>query len=271
MGKRDSIPDSAEPGRTPGVAYWVPMTGGKPMTRMYFPGELEPGRSCTLPPPQAHHALRVLRLKRGEPVILFNGDGAEYAAVVLEASRTRYALNVTGREAVDRESPFAVTLAQAVSGGERMDYTIQKAVELGVTAIQPLEASRSVVRLSGDRARKRLTHWQAVAIAACEQCGRNRVPQVLPLARLDAFLAAPSASEQRMLLSPRSARGLRELGRSAGAIVLLAGPEGGLTPGEERAAGAAGFLPVRLGPRVLRTETAAVAALAAMQALWGDF
>jgi 16S rRNA (uracil1498-N3)-methyltransferase len=250
------------------------MAGAKPMTRMYFPGELEPGRSCTLPPPQAHHALRVLRLKRGEPVILFNGDGAEYAAVVLEASRARCALNVTGREAVDRESPFAVTLAQAVSGGERMDYTIQKAVELGATSIQPLEASRSVVRLSGDRARKRLAHWQAVAIAACEQCGRNRVPQVLPLVRLDAFLAAvaaPAASERRLLLSPRSARGLREFGRPAGAIVLLAGSEGGFTPGEERAAGTAGFLPVRLGPRVLRTETAAVAALAAMQALWGDF
>lgn len=250
------------------------MTGGKPMTRMYFPGELAPGRSCTLPPQQAHHALRVLRLKRGNAVVLFNGDGAEYAAVVLEASRARCALNVTGRETVDRESSIAVTLAQAVSGGERMDYTIQKAVELGVAAIQPLETSRSVVRLSGERAPRRLAHWQAVAIAACEQCGRNRVPRVLPLARLDAFLAAlaaPSAGEQRVLLSPRSARGLRELGRLAGAIVLLAGPEGGLTPGEERAAGATGFLAVRLGPRVLRTETAAVAALAAMQALWGDF
>ncbi len=244
------------------------------MTRMYFPGELAPGRWCTLPPPQAHHALRVLRLRKGDPVILFNGDGAEYAAVVRESSRTRCALDVTGREAVDRESPFAVTLAQAVSGGERMDYTIQKAVELGVAAIQPLEARRSVVRLSGERAPKRLAHWQSVAIAACEQCGRNRVPRVLPLARLDAFLfalAAPSPSEQRVLLSPRSGCGLRDLGRPAGAIVLLAGPEGGLTPGEERTAGTAGFLPVRLGPRVLRTETAAVAALAAMQALWGDF
>jgi 16S rRNA (uracil1498-N3)-methyltransferase len=250
------------------------MTGGKRMTRMYFPGELAPGRSCTLPQQQAHHALRVLRLKRGDAVVLFNGDGAEYAAVVREASRARCALNVTGREAVDREAPFAVTLAQAVSGGERMDYTIQKAVELGVAAIQPLEASRGVVRLSGERAPKRLAHWQAVAIAACEQCGRNRVPRVLPLARLDAFLAAlaaPSAGEQRVLLSPGSTRGLRELGRPEGAILVLAGPEGGLTSGEERAAGAASFLPVRLGPRVLRTETAAVAALAAMQALWGDF
>jgi len=250
------------------------MSGGKILTRMYFPGELEPGRSCTLPPPQAHHALRVLRLKKGGSVVLFNGDGAEYAAVVTEASRDRFALDVTGRETMDREAPFPVILAQAVSSGERMDYTIQKAVELGVAAIQPLEARRSVVRLSGDRARKRLAHWQAVATAACEQCGRNRVPRVLPLMRLDEFLAGRVArfeGERRVLLSPRSARGLRDLERPAGAIVVLAGPEGGLSPEEERAAVQAGFIPMRLGPRVLRTETAAVAALAAMQALWGDF
>jgi 16S rRNA (uracil1498-N3)-methyltransferase len=242
--------------------------------RMYFPGELEPGRSCTLPPPQAHHAMRVLRLKMGECVTLFNGDGAEYAAVVIEASRDRFVLDVTGREAMDREAPFAVTLAQAVSSGERMDYTVQKAVELGVAAIQPLEARRSVVRLSADRARKRLAHWQAVAIAACEQCGRNRVPRLLPLMQLDEFLAGCAArrdGERRVLLSPRSARGLRDLDRPAGAIVMLSGPEGGFSPEEERAAVQSGFLPVRLGPRVLRTETAAVAALAAMQALWGDF
>jgi len=242
--------------------------------RMYFPGELEPGRSCALPPPQAHHALRVLRLKMGESVILFNGDGAEYTAVVVAASRDRVALDVTGREVMDREAPFAVTLAQAVSSGERMDYTIQKTVELGVAAIQPLEARRSVVRLSAERAERRLAHWQAVAIAACEQCGRNRVPRVLPLIPLDEFLAGRAVQqdgERRVLLSPRSARGLRDLDRPAGAVVMLSGPEGGFSPEEERAAVQAGFLAVRLGPRVLRTETAAVAALAALQALWGDF
>lgn len=218
--------------------------------------------------------MRVLRLKRGESVILFNGDGAEYAAVVIAASRDRFALDVTGREAKDREAPFAVTLAQAVSSGERMDYTIQKAVELGVAEIQPLEAHRSVVRLSAERAEKRLAHWQAVAIAACEQCGRNCVPRVLPLMQLDEFVAgraAPREGERRVLLSPRQARSLRDLQPPAGSIVMLAGPEGGFSPEEERAALQAGFVPVRLGPRVLRTETAAVAALAAMQALWGDF
>jgi 16S rRNA (uracil1498-N3)-methyltransferase len=155
-----------------------------------------------------------------------------------------------------------------------MDYTIQKAVELGVAAIRPLEARRSVVRLSAERAARRIAHWQAVAIAACEQCGRNRVPQVLPLAQFDVFLAALGSlkdGERRLLLSPRSARRLREVDPPQGALVMLSGPEGGFSPEEEYAAGAAGFLPVCLGPRVLRTETAAVAALAAMQALWGDF
>lgn len=250
------------------------MADSKPLTRMYFPGELQAGRVCTLAPSQAHHALRVLRLKPGNPVTLFNGDGTEYASVVVEANRDRVALDVTGRETRDREAPFAVTLAQAVSSGERMDYTIQKAVELGVAEIQPLEARRSVVRLSAERAARRIAHWQGVAIAACEQCGRNRVPQILPLAQLDAFLAACEPAkdgERRVLLSPDSARRLRELDPPRGALVMLAGPEGGFSPEEERAAGEVGFLPVRLGPRVLRTETAAVAALAAMQALWGDF
>jgi len=250
------------------------MSDGKHLTRLYLSGELMPGRACRLTPSQAHHAVRVLRLKRGDAVILFNGDGAEYAAVVADASGERCTLDVTGRAAVDREAPFAVTLAQAVASGERMDYTIQKAVELGVSAIQPLETRRSVVRLSADRAERRVAHWQAVAVAACEQCGRNRVPRVLPLTRLDAYLYASSLradAGQRLLLSPRSTRRLRDLEGFLGPVVILAGPEGGLALEEEHVAERSGFLPVRLGPRVLRTETAAVAALAALQALWGDF
>lgn len=250
------------------------MSEAKPLTRMHFPGNLEPGCPTTLAAPQAHYAARVLRLKRGDPVILFNGDGAEYRAVIVEAGRDRLKLRVTGRDAVDREAPFSVTLAQAISSGERMDYTVQKAVELGIAAVQPLETRRGVVRLAAERAERRVAHWQAVAVAACEQCGRNRVPRVLPLTRLDAFLgdrASRQDNEQRLLLSPRSVRRLRELDRPAGGVVILAGPEGGFSPGEEQAAARAGFLPVRLGPRVLRTETAALAALAAMQALWGDF
>jgi 16S rRNA (uracil1498-N3)-methyltransferase len=257
-----------------GVAYWEAMSEAKSLTRLYLSGELAPGRSCTLPPSQAHHAVRVLRLKRGDRVILFNGDGAEYAAVVAEASAERCTLDVTGRESVDREAPFAVTLAQAVASGERMDYTIQKAVELGVSAIQPLESRRSVVRLLAERADRRVAHWQAVVIAACEQCGRNRVPSVLPLTRLDAYFSASTLrpdSGQRLLPTPRSTRRLRDLERPGGSVVILAGPEGGFAPEEEQAAERSGFLPVRMGPRVLRTETAAAAALAALQALWGDF
>jgi 16S rRNA (uracil1498-N3)-methyltransferase len=249
------------------------MSEAKLLTRLYLSGELAPGRSCTLPPSQAHHAVRVLRLKRGDSVILFNGDGSEYAAVIAELSEERCTLDVTGRESVDREAPFAVTLAQAVSSGERMDYTIQKAVELGVAAIQPLASRRSVVRLSADRADRRMAHWQSVVIAACQQCGRNRVPSVLPLTRLDAFFSANTLRPvgQRLLLTPRSARRLRDLERPGASVVILAGPEGGFAPEEENAAERNGFLPVRVGPRVLRTETAAVAALAALQALWGDF
>lgn len=244
------------------------------MNRIYFSGELQVGRQCVLPPAQTHHAVRVLRLKAGDAVVLFNGDGSEYSAVISGAGRDRLALEVTGRTTVDRESPLAVTLAQGVSGGERMDYTVQKAVELGAAAIQPLTAERSVVRLQGERAAKRAEHWQAVVVASCEQCGRNRLPRVQPLLAFDAYLAGEAARKDgalRLMLSPRSGRGLRDLGRPAGAIVLLAGPEGGFSPQEERAAEHAGFLPARVGPRVLRTETAAVAALAAIQALWGDF
>ena len=226
-----------------------------------------------LPAPQSHHAIRVLRLKTGDAVVLFNGDGAEYAAVIAQAGRDRLTLDVTGRRVVDRESPIAVTLTQAVSSGERMDYTVQKAVELGVAVIQPVTTERSVARLQGERAARRAEHWRAVVAASCEQCGRNRLPEVSALLPFEAFLAdaARHSGALRLMLSPHSVRGLRELDRPAGPIVLLAGPEGGFSPQEERAAEHAGFLPLRLGPRVLRTETAAVAALAAMQAWWGDF
>jgi 16S rRNA (uracil1498-N3)-methyltransferase len=172
---------------------------------------------------------------------------------------------------VDREAPLPVTLAQGISSGERMDYTVQKAVELGVDAIQPLAVERSVVRLNAERAAKRLAHWQAVSIAACEQCGRNRVPEVRPVATYTAWLAAAPAEVTRLTLSPAASSTLHDLERPRGQIVLLVGPEGGLSPREHEDAAAAGFTAVRLGPRVLRTETAAVAALAAMQALWGDF
>jgi 16S rRNA (uracil1498-N3)-methyltransferase len=245
--------------------------GDDKLTRLYFPGELAPGRDCALPQQQARHAARVLRLRTGDAVTLFNGNGVEHDARVARVAGNSVTVRVGEARSCARESPLEIVLGQALSGGERMDYTVQKAVELGVAAIHPLASTRSVVRLAGERAEKRVAHWQAVAVAACEQCGRNRVPPVAPVAELAAWLARPAAGEQRLLLSPAGDAGLRTLQRPAAAIVLLAGPEGGFTPGEEAAARASGFIPVRLGPRVLRTETAAVAAVAALQALWGDF
>ncbi len=250
------------------------MPDHKSSTRLYYPGTLAAGAPCVLPPAQAHHATRVLRLRTGDAMTLFNGDGAEYPAVIARVARDRVTLDVGAGVEIDREPPLAVTLAQAVSSGDRMDYTVQKAVELGVAAIQPLTSKRSVVRLDAERGARRMQHWRTVATGACEQCGRNRVPPVAPVAPLLEWLARPSARSEmalRLLLSPTAPAGLRDLRAPGGAVVLLAGPEGGLAPEEERAAVQAGYAPVRLGPRILRTETAAVAALAAMQALWGDF
>ena len=242
--------------------------------RIFISGPLRTDGKCVLPPAQARHLARVLRLRPGDAVTLFNGDGNEYSAEIASIGRDAASLDVTGSSAVDREAPFAVTLAQAVSGGERMDYTVQKAVELGVAGIQPLASARSVVRLGEERAAKRLAHWQAVVIAACEQCGRNRVPRVGPLLEIHEWLALTAKARDgaaKLLLSPRATEGLRKLARPAAGVTLLAGPEGGFEPEEERAVEQSGFNPVRLGHRVLRTETAAVAALAALQALWGDF
>lgn len=214
--------------------------------------------------------IHVLRLKAGDALTLFDGRGAEYAALIKRIDKSGLTLNVTARREISRESPLAVVLAQGVSSGERMDYTVQKCVELGVAAIQPLITQRSVVRLAGERADKRVAHWQSVAAAACEQCGRNRVPEVLPVQPLARWLGAPPQGV-RYLLSPHAGKRLREFERPADTVTLLVGPEGGWNEEETAAAQLAGFAPMALGPRVLRTETAAVAALAAMQALWGDF
>jgi len=242
------------------------------LTRIYFPDEIPDHGVCDLPAAQAHHLAHVLRLAPGDPVVLFDGRGAAYDAVIAQSARGAVRVRVGDRRNEDRESPLCVLLAQAVSSGERMDYTIQKAVELGVAAVQPLLSERCVVRLSGERAAKRVLHWQAVAVAACEQCGRNRVPAVHPLLPLRDWLQQPAAAgELRLSLAPEAAVGLRQLDRPAGRVTVLAGPEGGLTATELDDAAGAGFRPLRLGPRVLRTETAAVALLAAMQALWGDF
>ena len=242
------------------------------MTRIYFPGPIPDHGVCRLPAAKAHHVVHVLRLTLGAAVILFDGNGNSYDGEITQCARDEVSVQVRTRRTEDRESTLQVTLVQAVSSGERMDYTIQKAVELGVAAIQPVLSERCVVRLSGERAAKRVTHWQSVVAAACEQCGRNRVPRVAPLLLFRDWLERPAEdSVLRLLLAPGAVTGLRQLSRPAGMVTVLAGPEGGFTAGETGDAANAGFMPLRLGPRVLRTETAAVALLAALQALWGDF
>lgn len=242
------------------------------MTRIYFPASIPDHGLCQLPSAKAHHVAHVLRLAPGDAVVLFDGQGGAYDAVISKCARGDVSVQVRGQREEDRESPLQVTLAQAVSSGERMDYTIQKAVELGISAIQPLMAERCVVRLSGERAARRVQHWQSVVVAACEQCGRNRVPEVRPLLSLREWLDAAATTEGiRLLLAPEGSVALRELPRPTAMVTVLAGPEGGFTASESADAERFGFSPLRLGPRVLRTETAAVALLAAMQALWGDF
>lgn len=241
------------------------------MTRIYFPDEIAAHGVCDIGDEQAHYLVRVLRVAPGDAVALFDGRGGEYPATVAAVGKHGVRLHVGERAEIDRESPLAIQVAQGISSGERMDYTVQKAVELGVTRIQPVATERSVVHLDAHRAAKRVAHWQSVAVSACAQCGRNRVPQVAPVMDYRAWLGSLRGEEARLLLSPLAVKGLKELARPTGAIWLLCGPEGGLAPAEHRDAEHAGFAPVRLGPRVLRTETAAVAALAAMQVLWGDF
>ena len=243
----------------------------KPPPRVHVPAPVPAHGECDLPAAQAHYLERVLRLAPGDAVTAFDGEGCEYDAELVRGRRGALALRLRAGRAVDREASVAVTLAQGISSGERMDYTVQKAVELGVTAIQPLSTERSVVRLSAERAAKRVAHWHGIAVAACEQSGRNHVPEVYPVSSVTSWLARVPSDALRLTLSPDAASTLREIDRPGGPIVLLVGPEGGLSPRERDDARVAGFSGLRLGPRVLRTETAALAALAAMQALWGDF
>lgn len=240
------------------------------MPRFYLDQPLAPGARFSLPPGPARHAARALRLAADDAVILFNGLGGEYSARIERINKDEVAVSVTGFAAIERESRLRVMLAQGISSGERMDYTLQKAVELGVATIQPIAARRSVVKLAGERADKRVAHWQGVVASACEQCGRNQVPGVAPPLTLTHWLG--QRQDGRLLfLSPLAEARLADLPQPGAMDCLVAGPEGGFDADEIAALHAAGAIPVRLGPRVLRTETAALAALAAMQTLWGDF
>jgi len=241
--------------------------------RLHHPEPLACGEEISIGENDARYLTRVLRLPVGAPVVLFDGRGGEYEATIASAGRRDVILAVGSHRPVERESALAITVAQGISRGERMDHVVQKTTELGAGAIVPLVCERGVVRLDENRAAARLEHWQRVAAGACRQCGRNRLPRIAPITAVEDWLAAP-ADGLRLVLTPDADRRLTDIEPAGadvdGPVLLLVGPEGGLTEQEEAAAHAAGFLPVRLGPRVLRTETAAVAGVTALQTLWGD-
>jgi len=239
--------------------------------RFFVPDALSPSRTereMALPEAAAHHAMRVVRLSAGDALTLFDGTGGEYPATLVRAGRDGAIVRVGPRLDIERESSLAVTLAQAIAANDAMDYAIRKAVELGAAAIQPLVSERSAPLPCGERGEKRLAHWRGVVVAACEQCGRNRVPPVAPPIALPSLLTAWKGAA--LLLAPEAATPFASLVQPAAPIALVVGPEGGFSERELGAAQTAGFQCVSLGPRILRTETAAVAALSAMQALWGD-
>jgi 16S rRNA (uracil1498-N3)-methyltransferase len=261
------------------------------LRRVYLDAPLAPGARVTLAGNAASHVTRVLRLRVGEDLTLFNGRGGEYAGAIAAAHAGEVTVTVGEHRPIERESPLALTLAQGVSRGERMDLVVQKATELGAVRLAPLLTERSVVRLDARQAERKRNHWHAIAVGACEQSGRNRVPEVLAPLALREFLraapataaaaapagapaappaAGPQTAPLRLLLSPAGERPIAALQGPLRTVTVLIGPEGGLEEAEQAAAVAAGFVPVRLGPRILRTETAAIAAIALLQRQFGD-
>ena len=230
---------------------------------------LGPGAQFSLSPDAAQHVAKALRLKAGEAIVVFDGRGGEYEAVLTRVDRDRVDVKTGGMRVAARESPLRVGLVQGLPEADKMDWIIQKAVELGVAWVQPIVCDRSVVRLSGERAERRAAHWRRVAIAACEQCGRDVVPEVRPVQAFMGWIAVP-AEVPRWQLVP-GAPPLAAQPAPPPSFELVVGPEGGFSEREQALAADQGCLPVSLGPRVLRTETAPVAALAAIHALWGDF
>ncbi|MCZ8129798.1 MAG: 16S rRNA (uracil(1498)-N(3))-methyltransferase [Steroidobacteraceae bacterium] len=244
------------------------------LTRVHVPLPLADGATLALPERAATHLVRVLRLRAGDRLAVFDGAGREHDATLAQVRGDRVDVVLGAPRAAAAESPLAITLVQGISRGERMDYAIQKATELGVRRIVPVFAERSVVRLDASQAERKLEHWRGVATSACEQCGRARLPELLPPRRYLEYLAEArppaEASHVRLVLAPEGTHAARDLPERLDAAELLVGPEGGLTTEEESLALARGFVGLRLGPRILRTETAAAAAIAVLQALRGD-
>ena len=240
------------------------------MPRFYVDFALSPDSVVELPDNVVRH-LNVLRVKNTEEIVLFNGNGKSYPALPEVLEKRRASVRILREEATDNESPLNITLVQAVSAAERMDFTLQKSVELGVAEIRPVISERCVVRLSGERAEKRVARWQEIVVSACEQSGRNIVPKVLPLTTYAQALQQLPQETAKLLMSLNRAQKLSDVRPQSGKVVFMVGPEGGWTEKEEQQAFDAGFQSVTLGKRVLRTETASLAAIATMQTLWGDF
>lgn len=241
------------------------------LIRVYTDNPLARGARVSVHGTAAQHITRVLRLKAGDPVTLFNGDGQDYPSRINALQRGSVEVEVQGVSAARAESPLSLTLVQGIARSERMDLVVQKATELGVTAIQPVVMARSVVKLDAATRAKKLAHWRGIAIAACEQSGRARLPSIAePLTLAQWLQQAVPVGMRRLLLAPDAQKSLVEAAADARAAELLVGPEGGLEESERDAALAVGYLPCRLGPRVLRSETAAVAALTVLQAVAGD-
>ena len=251
-----------------------------PVPRIYTSEELRQGAVIRLDRGAAKH-LRVLRLKPGAAVIIFNGSGGHYMSTVKDIRSDLVTLEIDQHVTHETESPLDIILAQGISRGERMDYTIQKSVELGVTAIVPLLTERCGLKLAGERATRRQLHWQGVVASACEQCGRNRLPALYPVDSLHNWLtelndeaqdtdSSRKLPELKLVLDYRNSNTLSHYTRPSGPVILLIGPEGGLTDDELEQAEQAGFTRIRLGPRILRTETAGIAAICTLQSLWGD-
>lgn len=238
--------------------------------RIYTPAPLAAGQNGPLDDNAAQHVGRVLRMQSGDALELFNGDGMDYPAVIEQVGKREVIVAIGEPHHNNSESPLKLVLGQTLSKGDRMDYAIQKSVEMGVTTIVPLVSERCDVRLKGDREEKRLRHWRGVAISAAEQCGRAVVPEIAPVMTLDEWFDYTRNTDVRLVLHHRSSQSLASLTRPD-EVALLIGPEGGLTAPEIEAAEQRGFIPTTLGARVLRTETAPVAAIALCQWLWGDY
>lgn len=229
------------------------------------------GAQVVLPAPAAHHALRVLRLGIGDAIVLFTGAGGELAATIVHADKRHATVRIDGFDPIDREPALAVTLVQAIPANDAMDYAVRKAVELGVAAIAPVVSAQGARFPDGERGDRRLAHWQQIAVAACEQCGRNRVPAVATPQHFATWLAQRNPARAGVMLAPEATLTLPAMNRPTGPVDVLIGPEGGFNAHEVERALQSGIIAVRLGPRILRTETAVAAALAAINLLWSDF